>query len=263
MIRGLVSALPTSVTNQFRGTFIHQYYRYYLQLQLPKKWFGTERAEFTIPCGKFDFEVWKGGNYTSPDTWPSEADYPEPIVVDEFCDILTSNSTFYNIGAGFGYYHRVASVAGVPDDSIYCFEADSETASLLDKNLPSESQKVRAFVSDKVNNQDNQISIDYFVDDTNYPTVIKIDIQGSELSAVRGMRDTLEKYAPVLYVELHPKLITDGSVDDMFSLLRSIGYSIETVNHRSRGASWSTPEKSDFTDKSENGVDYFMRATPA
>lgn len=89
-----------------------------------------------------------------------------------------------------------------------------------------------------------------------------MDIQGHELSAIRGMRKTLEEYKPKLYVELHPKLISDGDVDDILELLISMGYRVETINHRSQNASWSEPTQNDLANKSENGVDYFLRAIP-
>lgn len=130
-----------------KGTFVEHYYKRYLRFQEKSR--GTECVEFNIPCGKFDFEVIKGRSYTSPDTWSAQADYPEPVIVDEFCDVLGPNEVLYNIGAGFGYYHGVATVAGVPDDSIYCFESDSYYSSILEENIPDNSHNIMAFVGEE------------------------------------------------------------------------------------------------------------------
>lgn len=258
MIQKLVNHLPSVITHRMKGTFIERYYQRY-KIETASK----EEAEFDIPCGKFEFKVLEGGNYTSPDTWPAQASYPEPVIVDEFCDILNPGEVFYNIGAGFGYYSKVATVAGIPDDSIYCFESDRRSSSILQENTPDNSHNITKFVGENEDNENNIISIDEFVQSNTAPGIVKMDIQGNELSAVRGMKKTLQEYKPKLYVELHPELIPNGNVDDIFKLLTHMEYDIKTVNHRSKSASWSAPTENDLRNKSENGTDYFLRATPS
>lgn len=254
MIKNIIHYLPSSIKDRFRNTFVELYYLKYLK--------GTKEVEFKIPCGEFSFEVGEGGPYTSPTTWPAQADYPEPVIINEFCDILGSEDVFYNIGAGFGYYYGVATVAGVPENSIYCFEPDSYRRGILMKNISSDSHHIGEFIGEKEDRKEGIISIDSFADNNSPPTVIKMDIQGHELSAIQGMVNTLREYRPRLYVEVHPELIFGGTIENILDILSSEGYKIETVNHRSPDANWSEPTQSDFVEKSENGVDYFLRAVP-
>jgi len=55
------------------------------------------------------------------------------------------------------------------------------------------------------------------------PTVIKIDIEGAEIGALRGMKETLRAARPTLVVELH------GTRDAVLDLLDEAGYEHEPI----------------------------------
>lgn len=60
------------------------------------------------------------------------------------------------------------------------------------------------------------------------PTVMKIDVDGFEVSVLRGGRRTLEKHHPRLWLEVHPGFLQqqDRSADEVLTFLREVGYSI-------------------------------------
>lgn len=45
------------------------------------------------------------------------------------------------------------------------------------------------------------------------PTHIKIDVEGQEAAVLRGGRKTLEKYSPILFLELHNEMVTSEGGD--------------------------------------------------
>jgi FkbM family methyltransferase len=58
------------------------------------------------------------------------------------------------------------------------------------------------------------------------PDFVKIDIEGMELPALRGMRDTLERYRPALYLEMHGATMEhkDRNVRGIVEFLYQMGY---------------------------------------
>jgi FkbM family methyltransferase len=50
-------------------------------------------------------------------------------------------------------------------------------------------------------------TIDHLVSKHGVPTHIKIDVEGHEAAVLRGGRETLDQFAPILFLELHNELI--------------------------------------------------------
>jgi FkbM family methyltransferase len=64
------------------------------------------------------------------------------------------------------------------------------------------------------------------------PTLMKIDVEGSELKVLRGARDTLRTYKPDVWIELHLRetLISANfpySQEDIFDEFRFLGYKLK------------------------------------
>jgi FkbM family methyltransferase len=67
--------------------------------------------------------------------------------------------------------------------------------------------------------------------------LIKIDVEGAELEALRGMSETLERKAyDYIYVELHPQQLANRNIDinEVHALLEKSGY---------RNKNWGQPRK--------------------
>jgi FkbM family methyltransferase len=60
------------------------------------------------------------------------------------------------------------------------------------------------------------------------PDVVKIDVEGYELAALRGARRILEENQPLLFLEIHPARIVElgGSIRELSDLLSAFGYRI-------------------------------------
>lgn len=60
------------------------------------------------------------------------------------------------------------------------------------------------------------VSMSLAIDDLNLPVdFVKLDIQGAELLALRGMKDTIDKFEPILLIEHNA--ITDKIIGEFFS----------------------------------------------
>jgi FkbM family methyltransferase len=66
------------------------------------------------------------------------------------------------------------------------------------------------------------------------PDVVKIDVEGAELRALRGMRSLLEDRCRLLYCEVHNHAIADFSADpeDVSQFLRNVGFTVTSVFDR-------------------------------
>lgn len=65
------------------------------------------------------------------------------------------------------------------------------------------------------------------------PDVVKIDVEGAELSVLQGMKNSLEDCRAV-YCEVHSERVTEygGTVDEIYELLESHDFSIESLEER-------------------------------
>lgn len=66
------------------------------------------------------------------------------------------------------------------------------------------------------------------------PDFVKIDVEGMELDVLRGMPETLKKYAPALYIELHGAEREDKfeNAKAVIGFLEQAGYRIYDVENR-------------------------------
>ena len=64
------------------------------------------------------------------------------------------------------------------------------------------------------------------------PSLVKIDIEGFELEALKGSERLLSVVRPKLLVEIHPKqlALSGGSEDEVFNLLRQQGYKWSVID---------------------------------
>ncbi|RYF96622.1 MAG: FkbM family methyltransferase [Chitinophagaceae bacterium] len=58
---------------------------------------------------------------------------------------------------------------------------------------------------------------------------IKIDAEGAEFQVLKGMKETIERYAPKMILSLHPYSIKNGgdSLEEIWDLVKSHGYHVE------------------------------------
>lgn len=87
----------------------------------------------------------------------------------------------------------------------------------------------------KVEVQARTLSDLVFRDHVPAPTIIKMDIEGAEILALKGMTELFSRNPPrSIFLELHPMLLThfNSSAAEVLSLLEDVGY--KAKKHRAR-----------------------------
>lgn len=64
------------------------------------------------------------------------------------------------------------------------------------------------------------------------PDVMKIDIEGCEYQALLGAYNTIVNYQPIIFIEVHPKFLTQyqNSINDIAAFVESINYEVFDLN---------------------------------
>ena len=190
-------------------------------------------------------------------------DYPAAILgytERKLTDWLLANArpgeTWLDVGANCGYTSLALSRAVGPDGRVFAFEPALTTAACLERTARANrldqlvalpfalSEAPRPVVSRFATERgmiDSQLPADGQVEMTAIIAVgldaiwdgiadgdpvvhgIKIDVQGMELDALRGMARLLSRHRPKIVLEIH----RDVSRDDVLALLESCGYLLD------------------------------------
>lgn len=185
----------------------------------------------------------------------------EKRVTEMLVGALQGAKCFVDVGANLGWYTCLAS-GHMPHGTVHSFEMDDLNYSLLIKNLAVNNCKnVKAHnmaVCDsrgtvtysRENNHPSSdfciktdeiigrslkcvsvdsITLDDFLESNGIvPDVMKIDVEGAEMQVLNGARQTLKKYRPVLFLEIHPENLPGfhTSTSEILSLLIQNNYTV-------------------------------------
>ncbi len=188
----------------------------------------------------------------------------EPETIQAFAALLAAGMTVIDLGANIGQYTLVAAHRVGPQGRVHAFEPTPSLAEHVRRNLELngfENATVHAVaVSDApgrvalhiieadepnmnsiINGSSDPkglevptVTLDGFVGEHSLGAVdvIKMDIEGAELQALRGARTLFTGAdSPVLVLELNPKTLEYGShtPDDLLGLLASYGYAFYPI----------------------------------
>ncbi len=249
MIRSTLNRIlrgtPDSVLS-FTGQMMPESLKYKLKSIKP-----TETKKFILPKSKEVLEF----TFTKNKDWYK--DIPEVGLVEELENRLNSESVFYDIGSHFGFHSMVAKAVGVPENLIHTFESDGFIYSILEKNTNNTNINT---VNRRVGNRNNSLKIDDYTRYNDDPTIVKIDVEGAEQNVLSAMTETLSRSKPLLYVEVHPNLITEFgySVNSLIDFLYNFDYELSVVNHNLplSETEWSPATPSSF----QGEPDHILRA---
>jgi len=182
----------------------------------------------------------------------------EKPVLTGFIQDIRSDDIVYDVGSHLGLYSCLAaSKAG----KVYCFEPHPGNLEALRKNIelnnlenikiieyalsdeertflmPGKDTRANAAVSDMEGELEiNSVTGDVLVEEKIKPaTVVKIDVEGHEYQAVKGLEETLRDSCRVLYCEVHPEDLKDfgHSEEEFYDLVEKLGFqNIDIIHER-------------------------------
>ena len=207
--------------------------------------------DFKLPSGDFGvtLEAESTGEY-------------EPVTTELLKNLLCEGMTFVDIGAHVGLFSLPASNWVNMTGRVIAFEPHPDNFAMLQENiasntLPNNIESVQSAVSDTTglvylhmstfNTGDHQlfhkggrdaIEVQCITLDDYFPKgfqvdVIKMDVQGAEAAAFRGMRRVLEDNASIQIIwELSPAQLQDAgsSTDEILEWLSSLSFSFTIVD---------------------------------
>jgi FkbM family methyltransferase len=181
--------------------------------------------------------------------------YYEPEETALIKQLLKPDWTCLDIGAHIGYFTLLMTKRC---KGVHAFEADYENCELLRKNL--ELNKVENFfIWNSAAGESNgrvklyhcdtnsgmhrvypsrwckewvkdvsMLQLDLYIEDVQF---IKMDIEGSELGALKGMKNLLTNSKPTILMEYCPKYIREYGADprEVYYFLKDLGYSIRLL----------------------------------
>jgi FkbM family methyltransferase len=186
----------------------------------------------------------------------------EPDVQDALDRQLHPGATFYDIGASVGFFTIIAASIVGEGGRVLAFEPRPEAAARLRHNLAlnhfSNVDVRECAVTDMAGRGELEVGEELVwaalrqrgpdhvtpgadavevetttIDDVvrqagEPPGLVKLDIEGGELPAIKGMTETIRRHQPPIICECH------GTFRDVESLLRSFGYVVSLLERSRR-----------------------------
>lgn len=190
----------------------------------------------------------------------------EPGLTRLLLQSLDSTSTFYDVGAGPGYFTILSSKL-CSEGEVHAFELDPRYVEAINRSL--QRNKISATVVQKAvsdvsgdeinfntdvipsitqtnlksgpseqepaNNRAKTTTLDEYIRSNAPPDVIKIDVEGFEYHVLSGARNLFENGdVDVLFLELHPKFLEryNKSTHDIHNILNDFGLEYLELKHR-------------------------------
>jgi FkbM family methyltransferase len=201
-----------------------------------------------------------------------------------FVQALEPGGRALDVGAHIGYYTLLAGRAVGSSGRVYAFECDPANYRFLRHNVAlngmkdrvravpkaaAESAGVRPFFAQTANSLQSSlwndgtgarriavetVAVDEVVGGEPID-VVKIDVEGAEVHALRGMRKTIERAERLaLFVECNPGALAAAgvSVAELLDELASLGLDVEVIREKERRLEPATDELTDPTLVSRN-----------
>lgn len=137
-----------------------------------------------------------------------------------------------DVGASYGFISLVMASAVGPSGRVYAFEADPAIADALRANilmngLETRCTTVQGFVGSIADGR-TRLTLDEYVAARGVDRVdfLKIDVDGPDLEVLRGARDCLAQFHPVVVIEM-----TCGQ-PEIVDLLEQLGYECSDMSGR-------------------------------
>jgi hypothetical protein len=230
------SKTPSPLIDAFRDTPLQNLYHrahnseYYSRYRY---WRSTLKpCHFDTPKGTITLDIPAGA-------WlADQADKGHEPQLTALLLQLGRDDVFFDVGAHVGYTTSVAQQTDIADSDIHAFEVDNYFSHVFHRNCGHDVQLNRGWVGESQG--EGMVVLDEYAKTTSPPSVVKIDIEGAELTALKGMEWLIDVHQPAIYVEVHPDRIQNfgSDIGELFDLLWSHGYETLGIGHREEGGEW-------------------------
>ena len=247
--------------------FIRQYPVVYGWLQKSKRnvnnymisRFGLDYVEETINNGPIKGMKFIAAKRVSYSKWFWNGTFEK-----EMCILLRKSISLYDIcydiGANLGYHALLMSDTAV-DGHVYAFEPIPNVYNILKKNIDCNCKQNVTIVKKAVTCEVGKIqlgldttidqaaqnfltkeenrnmceniecdctTLDRFVEAGNRPpSLIKLDVEGAEVDVLKGGRNVLMRYHPIIFCEVHGR----AAADEVYKILCEYGYELFVVHN--------------------------------
>lgn len=197
-------------------------------------------------------------SHFNEDTQPNKNDWyfqfnSEPKEMKNFIDLTEDKKVLLDIGSQFGSF-SLSFLSDSVDKKAYAFDGGiSPFLVMLQTKFINNLQNFYPF-NFLIGDKDDAIScyseelqslaipgndmrlmfkIDTVCDIFNItPDVIKIDIEGAEVSALHGSINTIINNSPIIFIEVHPKFMYNynSKVEDIVNFVNKIEYDVLDLN---------------------------------
>lgn len=177
----------------------------------------------------------------------------EPMATAHLKEVLSKNDIVLEIGANIGYYallesrmcKKVYALEPIPENAnnlniniglnqysnIELFQiALGEAKGSRYINLSAKSNwhsfyPIKGAVAKQLIEMD---TADNFLSGKESPTFVRMDVEGYELSVIKGMRNTLKKISR-LFIEVHAQIMKLGETQELLGILKQENFSPEKI----------------------------------
>ena len=177
-------------------------------------------------------------------SWTIETEEP---VIEDLLNSVRDGDSFYDIGANAGLYS--IAVGRAADVEITAFEPYTPNIDRLGRYLRWNDVEAQIYPyalsdgeEDTANLAGEMVHIETKIGDElvqadgiPHPDVIKIDVEGAELSVLHGLEEVI-KDCRLIYCEVHPGLLEKRNIEpeQVTEFLRSLGFTTEELVTRER-----------------------------
>ena len=233
MLEKLVDVVPPHIIYRVLDTPVGTY--------LYKRGF-TDTCPRTVTCPDVTFEMRMPSNelYLWDDFTPGGCH--EPLTTHAMLATLAGRdaATVWDLGSKCGYFMMVAAQA-TPAEHVHVFEPTAPHVQVLHENndryLDGQARINHTTVGDT--EEGGRTTGDAYATRHGPPDLVKIDVDGPEVSVLRGLTETLRAHSPTLLVEVHVEDDWDRKRAQLEDLLDTLPYDFWVArNHRDADGEW-------------------------
>lgn len=176
----------------------------------------------TVQHGRHSFEMLVPAGYADVDEDPYFPEIGhEPGATEAFVDEVGPSDVVWDMGSINGYFTVLAANLNDSPSDVHVFESSALKTWLVERQseamFDGEINVVNAWLTD---DGSEGLRPDAYADDHGPPDFVKVDIEGAEVPALRGLSETIAEHRPTLLVEVHPNKIRFGYGSSDEHLLR-------------------------------------------